>query len=214
MTRRQPISKLTAALVALALLATVASTGATAQATDGPAIRVTDGATTVGGNTTVDVVLTSAPDGLAGYYLDLTVESPDDGRVVDASYPEQFGLTSAPDYADGGGTVTLEAADLDGAVDPGATDVRLATVEIAGSSGDLSLSVQPRQFDDDEGDSFEPAAGSVARTTATGSAGATTPDGTANGPTTATSADGPLSPALAVIAVMLVAALGLGPRES
>jgi len=139
---------------ALLLLAAVVSTGAAAS--EPPTVRLTDGTTTAGGTTTVGVVLTSAPDGLAGYSLGLTVAPSDEGRIVDASYPATFGLTAAPEYSDGAATVTLAAADLTDAVDPGATGIRLATVTVGNAdAGDLS--VDPRQFDADDGSAIEPA---------------------------------------------------------
>jgi MYXO-CTERM domain-containing protein len=221
MTHRQSISTLTATLVALAVLATASGAAAATQADD-PTIRVTDGTTTADGNTTVDVVLTSAPNGLSGYYLDLTVDAPEGAQIVDASYPDQFGLTTTPTYSDDGATVTVEGADLDGAVEPGATDVRLSTVEIAdGTAGDLSVSVEPRQFDDDEGNSFEPAQVSAESPTneadtPSGSPGAEPTDGrgTGNDSASATGGSGPLSPALVAVAIALLVGVGRRRREA
>jgi len=218
MTHRQTISTLVAALVSLALLAAVAGTGAATQADDEPAIRITDGTATDGGNTSVDVVLTSAPNGLAGYYLDLAVESPDGARLVEVDYPEQFGLTTTPTYSDDGTTVTVEAADLDDAVEPGATDVRLATVEIAGATPDeLSLAAEPRQFDDDEGTTFQPAqatgeTATAASTPATTVGAPSSTDGQGTATASATGGNGPLSPALVVGAVALLTGVGLRRR--
>ena len=193
------LSRLLAALATLALVGAVVGVGAVGAQSDQPTLRVTD-PTTADGTTSVDVVLTAAPDGLAGYYLDLSVESPADARVVTASYPEQFGLTSDPAYDDEGGTVTLEAADLSGAVEAGATDIRLATVAVDGATdGDLSVTLDPRQFDADDGSAFEPAR---AAADASG-AGAT-----ADGPGTAGTAGGGsgiLSVGLVVVAASVVA---------
>jgi len=222
MTHPYLISTVTATLVALAVVATVAGAGAATQTADEPAIRITD-TTTAGDNTTADVVLTSAPEGLAGYYLDVVVDAPESARVVDASYPDQFGLTTTPEYADDGSTVTLEAGDLNDAVQPGARNVVLATVEVAGvGAGDLSLSVEPRRFDDDEGSSFQPAQVRSETTpaesnTATESNASTTiaaqaptdGQGTANASATTTGGNGPLLPALVVRAAALLTAVGL-----
>jgi len=206
-------------LVALALLGAVAAGPATAQS-DQPTVRVVGDTASTAGTTTVGVVLTAAPDGLSGYYLDLTVDGP--ARVESASYPDGFGLTSDPVVGDDGRTVTLEAADVEGQVEPGATDVTLATVELAGTApGDVELTVRPRQFDDDEGAGFQPTvqSGTVTVTgdgTASPSDGSgtvsdtTTPSADAGGTTAAsdatgtdadrTAGDGPLSPALALVA--------------
>lgn len=209
-------------LVALALLGAVTAGPATAQ-TDQPTVRVVGDTVSADGTTTVGVVLTAAPDGLSGYYLDLTVDGP--ARIESASYPDAFELTSDPVVGDDGRTVTLEAADVEGQVEPGATDVTLATVELAGTApGEAELTIQPRQFDDDEGSGFQPAAqsgtvtvtgeGTARPSTDSGTAPDTTApstdagqgEATAASDTTRTDADptsgaGPLSPALVLVAL-------------
>jgi hypothetical protein len=214
------------ALVALALLGAVTAGPATAQ-NDQPTVRVVGDTAPADGTTTVRVVLTAAPDGLSGYYLDLTVDGP--VRVESAFYPDGFGLTSDPAVGGDGQAVTLEAADVDGQVEPGATDVTLATVELAGTApGEAELTVRPRQFDDDDGTGFEPAVrpGTVTVTgddtaNPSGDSGTatdtTTPDAD-SGATAAvggntepgaepTTGDGPLSPTLVLAALAVVAAL-------
>jgi len=217
----------TTATIALAVVAvltavgTAAGAGAATAQSDRPTVRVTEATATGEGTTAVGVVLTAAPDGLAGYYLDLSVDGPDGARIVGASYPEQFGLTTDPAVADDGGTVTLEAADLEGAVEPGATDVRLATVELSGATpDDLALAVEPRQFDADDGSTFEPA-----QQAADGQSGeADDQSGEANAQggeanvqatttETATGGSGPLSPVLVVVALCLLAAVGRHRRR-
>jgi MYXO-CTERM domain-containing protein len=240
--RRRSVA-LAVALAALALLGAVAAAGtATAQSSQ-PTVVVTDGTTAPDGTTTVGVVLTNAPDGLAGYYLDLTVENPSVARIDAAGYPDQYGLTSDPVIGDDGATVTLEAADVEGAVEPGATDVTLATVTVAGAaSGDVDLTVTPRQFDADDGSAFTPAtaAGTI---TVSGSSDAPSADGATDGETDGgdggdgsatdgtdangdaaegdadgsnadtTESDGPLSPVLVLVAVTLLVAAGLRRRR-
>jgi len=161
------------ALVALALLGAVAATGTAAAQSDQPTVVVTDATATADGTATVGIVLTNAPNGLAGYYLDITVETPGTARIQSASYPDRFGLTTEPEISSDGATATLEAADMEGAIEPGATNVTLATVELAGAEpGETALSVTPRQFDADTGNAFEPA---TQPGTVTVSDGATTP---------------------------------------
>jgi hypothetical protein len=232
-------------LAVLALLGAVAAAGTATAQTEQPTVAVTDGTTAADGTTTVGVVLTDAPDGLSGYYLELTVENPDVARVESAGYPDAFGLTSEPEIGSDGATVTLEAADVEGAVDPGATDVTLATVTVGGAApGDVELTVEPRQFDADDGSAFTPATGAGTVTvagsgggdapTADGSTDAGSEDGSdapgddstgsdtdAGGPTAggddadaeATSGAGPLSPVLPLIALFVLAAVGLRRRR-
>ncbi|WP_251330351.1 hypothetical protein [Haloplanus pelagicus] len=222
------------ALAALALLG--AAAGAATAQSDRPTVVVTDGSTTADGTTTVGVVLTSAPDGLAGYYLELTVQNPEVVSIRSASYPARFGLTSDPEIGADGTTLTLEAADVEGAVEPGATDVTLATVTVAGASpGEVELTLDPRQFDADDGSAVDPATqsgtvtvGGGGATPSTAAAGSTGTDvgggdgtaGDADGdrrgtdpPARSTSGAGPLSPALVFVAMGTVAIIGLRRRR-
>mgnify|MGYP000324326988 CR=1 FL=1 len=168
---------LAVALAALALLGAVAAAGTVTAQSEQPTVAVTDGSTAADGTTTVGVVLTSAPDGLSGYYLDITVENPDVARIDAAGYPDRFGLTSEPEIGSDGTTATLEAADMEDAIEPGATDVTLATVQVAGTApGEVELGIEPRQFDADDGSAFSPRteAGTV---TVTGDGTAPSADG-------------------------------------
>jgi hypothetical protein len=140
-----------ATLATVTLVGTVVGVGATAAAQDGPAVQVTDTSVDPGETATARVVLTSAPEGLAGYELVLSVDG-EAATVVGANYTETFGLTTEPAVRDDGRSVRLEAADVGGNVGPGATDVALATVELRGeSAGRAGLEVQPVQFDADGG---------------------------------------------------------------
>ena len=146
------------AIVGVVLLALCASalTGAATAQTDSPTIRVESATVQPGETATVDVVLTSAPEGLAGYAIDLSVGN-SNALIQGASYPDAFGLTSEPTLSEDGSRITLEAADLNEQVQPGATDVVLATVEVSsGMAGDITLSVEPLQFDADGGSAVDP----------------------------------------------------------
>jgi hypothetical protein len=214
---------LTLALVALALFgATAASTTVAAQG-DQPTVRVGSATVTAGGTVTVDVVLSSAPDGLAGYLLEFSVEG-DAARVESVSYPERFGVTTDPDIEADGRTATAEAADLEGNVQTGATDVTLATVRIAGTgAGEATLTVEPVQFDADGGASFRPAtqAGTLtiesAATTTQSDGDVSTPAASggsdAGAATEPTDGDGPLSPALVLVAFAVLTAVALAGRR-
>ncbi|MFD1634038.1 hypothetical protein ACOZ4L_14490 [Haloplanus ruber] len=239
MTHPRHVSILAVTLAALALLGAVATAGTVTAQSEQPTVRVVGDTVAADGTTTVGVVLTNAPNGLAGYYLDITVENPEVAQIEGASYPEQFALTTSPSVGDDGATATLEAADMEGQIDPGATDVTLAAVEISGvAAGETTITVTPSQFDDDDGNAFQPAtaAGTV---TVDGSGGDTAPasDDTASGTaidddggsasesTTATRGDagtddaaetagsGPLSPALVVVAITALVAVALVRRR-
>jgi hypothetical protein len=140
-----------AAIAAVAIAATVAGAGATVTAQDGPTVRVTDASVDPGETATVRVDLTSAPEGLAGFELVLSVEG-EAVTVVGSNYTDAFGLTTEPAVSDDGRSVRLEAADVGGNVEAGATDVTLATVELRGeSAGEADIEVRPVQFDADGG---------------------------------------------------------------
>jgi hypothetical protein len=225
---------LAVALAALALLGAVAAAGTATAQSEQPTVVVTDATTAPDGTTTVGIVLANAPAGLAGYYLDLTVENPDVARIESAGYPDRFGLTSEPAVGSDGATVTLEAADVEGAIEPGATDVTLATVTLAGAApGEAELAVEPRQFDADDGSAFTPAtaSGTVTVTGSDGgpSAGGVTDAGESGESDTDAASDGdagssadtgaestegagPLSAILVLVAVCLLAAVGLRGR--
>ena len=145
------------AVVTLGLGLLAAGAGVTTAQTAQPTVSVSSATTTVDDTATVDVVLTEAPDGLSGYYLDLTVDNPEAAAVTSASYPDEFGLTTDPTIDADGQTVTLEAADMEGSISPGATDVTLATVEVASqAAGEVELTVEPQQFDTDDGGRIRP----------------------------------------------------------
>jgi len=139
-------------LAFVAGLTLAGASGAAVAAQEGPTVRVTDATVDPGGTTTVRVVLTSAPDGLAGYELVVSVEGGEAATITGASYTDAFGLTTEPAVSEDGRTLRLEAADVDGNVRAGATNVTLATVDLRGeSAGEVSLDVRPVQFDADGG---------------------------------------------------------------
>ena len=157
-TPRPTAAQLAVAVAALALLCAGAGL-ATAQ-TDGPAVSVSNAELSPSGTAAVDVVLTSAPDGLAGYNIALTIEDPDVAHIRSARYPDRFDLTTDPSISEDGRTVTLEAADVGSTIGAGAENVTLATVEIAGDApGEAEITVDLRQVDGNDGEVLRPAAG-------------------------------------------------------
>ncbi len=218
---RPTVTYLAVALAALALLGAGASLAA-AQS-DGPAVSVTDAELSPSGTATVDVVLTAAPNGLAGYSIELTVADPDVAHIESASYPDRFDLTTDPAIGDAGRTVTLEAADVGSTIDAGATDVTLATVEIAGGApGEAELVVDLRQLDGNDGDRLQPAA-RAGTLTVTGDSTASEGESADSPPTEPVaelggSGDGPPTGVLALLAAVaafgVLSALAVARRRS
>jgi len=148
---------LPARLSLVLVIAGLAVTAGTAVGANGTSVVVTDVTVQPGGTTTVDVVLTDAPDGLAGYEMTLTLEGIDAARIAGATYPDGFALTTDPSVAAGSRVVTLEAADIEENVQPGARNVTLATVTVGGESvGASTVTVSDIEADADGGDLLSP----------------------------------------------------------
>lgn len=101
---------------------------------------------------TVPVTLDSAPNGMAGFKLTVEVDTAV-ATIADATIDETFGLSSVT-VAEDGSAVTLKAAER---IDPGATDVELATVTAEGvGAGSTALESTVELFDDADGDVRSP----------------------------------------------------------
>ncbi|OAQ52726.1 hypothetical protein HTG_10390 [Natrinema mahii] len=152
-----------AALVPASALATAASAGTVSATAAGGSsassgsIVVTDATVEPDGTAVHRVALTDAPNGLAGFELSLEL-SGDAATIENASYPDEYRLTTDPVVSDDGESVTVEAVDLDDAVTPGASDVTLATVTVGGTEpGTAALAVTDARLDADGGSRIEPA---------------------------------------------------------
>ena len=109
-----------------------------------------------GKTATVDLTLLSALDGVSGGRLTVSVEHPDVARISGASYADGFGLTRTPDVSNDGSSVELSLADVERSVQPGATDLPLATVDLVGTgTGTTDLAIDVEAFDDEDGDSVD-----------------------------------------------------------
>ncbi|QIB74479.1 PGF-CTERM sorting domain-containing protein [Halogeometricum borinquense] len=140
----------------LALSVVVTGLAAPALAAGDP--TVVAGGTSVedGEETTVDLTLTEAPDGVAGFALTVEVTNGDAATVVDAEVADEFGLGEVEGIADGT-AVQLKAADLNKTVEPGASNVTLGSVTFRGQqAGETSLRVTIDRLDDNNGSSVNP----------------------------------------------------------
>lgn len=136
------------------LPAATAVDGSTAQ----PAseIVIEDATVTPGEDDSVEIVLSDAPQGLAGFELSLAVESDEIAAFRGGAYPDEYGMTTDPVLEDDERTVTVEAADLDDEITPGATDVTIATIGLTGEApGTTAVRVTNAQLDADDGDPIE-----------------------------------------------------------
>jgi endoglucanase len=105
------------------------------------------------GTTKASVMLSSAPNGLAGFKLKVSVADPSRATIENASLPSTLtapggGVT----IADDGSSVVLQAADLEQNVQDGAQDIELATITLAGQSqGETEIAVAVQAIDNDDG---------------------------------------------------------------
>ncbi|WP_139210845.1 hypothetical protein [Natrinema salaciae] len=100
-----------------------------------------------------DVALTleSAPDGMSGFRSTIGVDT-GVTTIENATLAGDFDDISNVSVADDGSSVTVEAVDVGKTVEPGTTDVRLATLTIEGvEPGTTSLRLTSERFQDDDG---------------------------------------------------------------
>ncbi len=88
-----------------------------------------------GETTQVEIRLSEAPDGLAGYNLTVSVTDGATGEFTITEYAPEFELTTDPRYTELNSSVQLQALDVQDPPGPNATDVLLATVTVTGNTG-------------------------------------------------------------------------------
>jgi DNA-binding beta-propeller fold protein YncE len=104
----------------------------------------------------VELSLLSAMNGFSGGRLTVSVSDPEVAEILSASYDDAFGLTESPKVTNDGTSVELALVDIDSAVQPGAANVPLATIDLTGvSAGTTDLVVEIEAFDDDDGGSVD-----------------------------------------------------------
>ncbi|WP_380674347.1 choice-of-anchor I family protein [Salinigranum sp. GCM10025319] len=107
---------------------------------------------------TVDLDLRSAPEGLAGGRLTVSVDHPEVATIRGAEYGDALGLTAEPEVADDGASVTLELSDVGRSVEAGTDTVTLASITLEGvSAGAADVGVEVEALDDDAGERIDPA---------------------------------------------------------
>jgi 2',3'-cyclic-nucleotide 2'-phosphodiesterase (5'-nucleotidase family) len=109
--------------------------------------------TTVANGETGAVNLTlTTTEGFSGGQVTVSLSNGSVARITGASYGDALGLTREPEVANDGSSVVLRAADVDHRIEPGATDVRLATVTVRGeSAGTSRVNVTVSSFDNETG---------------------------------------------------------------
>jgi hypothetical protein len=208
----------TIGVVAAVLAVAAAGAGTAAVAQDGPTLEVGDGEVPVGGETTVTVTLTEAPNGLAGYNLSVAVGP--NATIVGGSVNDEMLLTNVRVVDDR--RIYLRGIDLNDTVGNGTGAVTLGTVTVRGDTESVvSLEASTVELDNDVGESAARSVwnGSlvVGNPTAGGSAGGSA-DGTesANGSGSPGGSGTPglvATMAIATVLLGVVVLAGVGLRE-
>jgi secreted PhoX family phosphatase len=123
-----------------------------------PPVSVDVESAAVRNGATVDLALAASalPAGMSGAEITVEVTEPDVAEFVGASYSDALELTADPAVSNDGSAVTLRVVDTERAVEPGAMDATLATLEIKGAGpGTTDLAVTVERMDDDAGSSID-----------------------------------------------------------
>jgi len=113
-------------------------------------LSIEDGQVSAIGETdTVDIVLDSAPTGLAGYSINLTIENSSVATIDSVSFPAWASITSLTPLPSS--SVKLTTFDGSDAVKDGATNILFATVSIKGlAEGETSVTLAVNLISDDD----------------------------------------------------------------
>jgi secreted PhoX family phosphatase len=115
-------------------------------------VDVESAAVANGSSAEVDLTASSLPDGFSGAKVTVELSHPDVAEITGASYADELGVTAEPQLAGDGSAVTVRTADIEGAVQPGAMNVTLATLEVEGTgAGTTDLNVVVNDMDDEAG---------------------------------------------------------------
>lgn len=110
----------------------------------------------------VPVTLNRAPDGLAGYVIEINLDPPGVALIDSIEFPS-LGLTRI--VANDGGKARFAGVDLSRMYQPGSTDLVLATALLKGiGEGSAEIAVNVLRMDDDSGNLITPTvvAGTIA----------------------------------------------------
>ena len=117
-----------------------------------PQVSFLDSSMAVGETVGVPIMLSGAPEGLAGYHLRVDLGDAATARIVGVEFPE-FGMVY--EQAGIGDSVRLAAVDLFHTAESNATNLTLAVVKLEGvSEGSFPAQLTVMQIDDDEGNTI------------------------------------------------------------
>ena len=103
-----------------------------------------------GSVTTFDIVLDNAPNGLAGYKINVSASDPGTANITAVSFPEWTGMNmngSLPTK-----TLMISGLDLNHKIENGSTNITLATITVqGGEQGRTGLNISITELDADDG---------------------------------------------------------------
>lgn len=113
----------------------------------------------IGATAALPLVLDQAPDGLAGFHIEVRLTDPTVARITGVEFPG-FGLSR--DFLSNGSSIRIAAADLLKLTQSGASGTTLATLQVEGlRAGTAEFQVRVLQMDDDSGGPMAPRAAVV-----------------------------------------------------
>lgn len=104
---------------------------------------------------TVSLILDSAPYGISGFAITITVEDPAVAEITGVTLPAWAELSDIAGVP--GPEISILAADIQGSVEKGSNAVVLATLTVKGlSPGTTDIVLSEPIFDDDDGNDIDP----------------------------------------------------------
>lgn len=174
-------SRTLAVLATVALLLAAPAVGTVSATATQPTVELDDTSVATGETTTVTVRLTNVDEGLSGFAANVSVRNDSVATVVDVSFPDGYGLTSADV---GGSHAHVEAVDVNKRYQPGDAPIPLVTVTIRGeAAGQTALVFTDTNVQNESGERYRPAV-DAATVTVTASS-----DGGSSGESTGSTGD-------------------------
>lgn len=103
-----------------------------------------------GSTTTITLTLDSAPEGLAGYRMNISLSNPASARITGVTYPSWAVISNTTGVP--GSSVRISGIDLGKSIEKGATSVPLATITLQGlGAGTSRIIASDSRFDADGG---------------------------------------------------------------
>jgi hypothetical protein len=121
---------------------------------DGIVLSIGDAEVEAGESASVPILLSSAPDGVSGFYFELALSEPSTAQITDVYFPD-FDLNKYELVSESG--VILYAIDIDRTLESGATDTTLAYIEIDSVGvGETDVEIESFVLQDDSSSAIQP----------------------------------------------------------